>query len=78
VVAFLVSGAASFMTGAVVPADGGRRLSRRPDPLGAQDPRAPDARGGDARAGAGTGGRPPSRNFYRVSVRGAGTPMGLG
>jgi NAD(P)-dependent dehydrogenase (short-subunit alcohol dehydrogenase family) len=34
VVAFLASGAASFMTGAVVPVDGGRRLSRRPDPLG--------------------------------------------
>lgn len=34
VVAFLASAEASFMTGAIVPVDGGRRLSRRPDPLG--------------------------------------------
>lgn len=37
VVAFLASDAAAFMTGAVVAVDGGRRLSRRPDPLGQQD-----------------------------------------
>ncbi|HEY3682770.1 MAG TPA: SDR family oxidoreductase [Streptosporangiaceae bacterium] len=34
VVAFLAGDAASFVHGAVVPVDGGRRLSRRPDPLG--------------------------------------------
>lgn len=34
VVAFLASDAASFVTGAIVPADGGRRLSRKSDPLG--------------------------------------------
>lgn len=33
VVAFLASDAASFVHGAVVPVDGGRRLSRRADPL---------------------------------------------
>ncbi|QUH04029.1 SDR family oxidoreductase [Saccharopolyspora erythraea] len=34
VVAFLVSDASSFITGTVIPVDGGRSLSRRYDPLG--------------------------------------------
>jgi len=34
VVAFLAGDAASFVHGAVVPVDGGRRMSRRADPLG--------------------------------------------
>lgn len=37
VVAFLASDAAGFLTGAVIPVDGGRSLSRRPDPLGNLD-----------------------------------------
>lgn len=37
VIAFLASAEASFMTGAVLPVDGGRGLSRRHDPLGAMD-----------------------------------------
>lgn len=41
VVAFLASDAASFVHGAIVPVDGGRRLSRRYDPLGT--PQEPDA-----------------------------------
>lgn len=39
VIAFLASAEASFMTGAVLPVDGGRGLSRRHDPLGAVDER---------------------------------------
>ncbi|HEV3362178.1 MAG TPA: SDR family oxidoreductase [Pseudonocardiaceae bacterium] len=35
VVAFLASAESSFVTGAIVPVDGGRHLSRRLDPLGA-------------------------------------------
>lgn len=33
VVAFLVSEEASYLTGAIIPADGGRLLSRKPDPF---------------------------------------------
>ena len=49
VIAFLASDSASFVTGASVPVDGGRRLSRLPDPqLGEPAPTGPTAPSGAA------------------------------